>query len=135
MLSQQIIITDTSCLILLFNIQQLNLLQKLFNKVLITQQVADEYDDTLPEWIVIRNPKNLQKQKVLEKNLDKGEASSLALALEIQDCRLVIDDLDGRKMARQLGLNFTGTLGILTEAKENGFIDAVKPLLEKNQTH
>ncbi|WP_291083304.1 DUF3368 domain-containing protein [Flavobacterium sp. BFFFF1] len=36
-----------------------------------------------------------------------------------------------RKVAENLGLNFTGTIGILIKAKLTGLIPSIKPLLEK----
>lgn len=65
--------------------------------------------------------------------VDKGEASAIALALEMTDCLLIIDDLKGRKLARRLGLTITGTLGVLIQAKQNGYISMLKPLLDKAQ--
>ena len=51
--------------------------------------------------------------------------------LKSAGARLVIlDDRDARRYAERLGLPFTGTVGILLEAKERGFVDAVKPLLD-----
>ena len=75
----EIIISDTSCLILLDKINAWNLL-KAFNKpVFITPIIKNEFGKKLPPWIAIKSPKNLDIQKVLEVDLDKGEASALAL--------------------------------------------------------
>jgi len=49
----------------------------------------------------------------LELQLDKGEASAIALALEIQDSTLILDDFKARKVAEKLGLKITGTLGLM----------------------
>ena len=51
------IISDTSCLILLSNIDELHLLQKLYNTVTTTAEVANEFGARLPEWIVIKAAK------------------------------------------------------------------------------
>ena len=48
-----VIISDTSCLILLDKIQELAILKNLFGQVVTTQIVADEFGGLLPEWIVI----------------------------------------------------------------------------------
>lgn len=97
---QNIIISDTSCLILLDKIAELPLLQKLFGRILITQFIVDEYDRALPEWISVRNPQDPTHQRVLDVFLDKGEASAIALALETENCLLIIDELKGRKLAK-----------------------------------
>lgn len=128
---QPVIISDTSCLILLDKIGELHLLQKLFKTIYITQVVAGEFGSNLPDWIFIKNPQDQTNQRVLETTVDKGEASAIALALEQQDCLLIIDELKGRRLARQLGLTITGTLGVLAEAKRSGHIALLKPVLNK----
>ena len=52
-------------------------------------------------------------------------------SLELIDCLLIIDDLKGRNLAEQLGVKVTGTFGLIIEAKISGYIESVKPLLEK----
>jgi predicted nucleic acid-binding protein len=128
---QVTIISDTSCLILLDEIDELHLLRKLFGQVIITQIVAAEYGNELPDWVIVQNPADRKNQLVLETTLDKGEASSISLALEKENCLLIIDELRGRKLAKQIGLTITGTLGVLAQAKQNGHILALKPLLDK----
>lgn len=127
---QKIIVSDTSCLILLDKISQLDILKKLFNQVIVTQVVAEEYGKKLPEYIRIENAKNLTYQKILTSFVDPGEASAIALALEKKDCLLIIDDNKGRREAKQLGLNFTGTLGVLIAAKNKGHIKSLKNLID-----
>lgn len=63
--------------------------------------------------------------------LDLGEASAIALALEMVDILLVLDDLKGRKEAERLGFRITGTLGILFKAKKVGLIPDLKSYVEK----
>ena len=128
---QKVIISDTSCLILLEKIGELNLLHEIFGEILITQEVADEYGLTPPKWISIQNPINQNYQKILETNVDKGEASAIALAVELDDCLLIIDDLKGRNLAQALSIKITGTFGIIVEAKLSGQIASVKLYLEK----
>lgn len=125
------IITDSSCLILLDKINELELLRKMFAKVITTQTVADEFGMPLPEWITVQNPQDKTNQFILEASLDKGEASAIALGMEQEDCLLIIDELKGRKLAKRLGLNFTGTLGVIAEAKLSGHIPSVLPLIRK----
>lgn len=127
----KIVIADTSCLIVLDKIQALSILHKLYSEILITQEIADEYSSDLPGWIKIKSVTNLKKQKDLEVQLDSGEASAIALALELNDCLLILDDLQGRKVATSLNLEFTGTLGVLVRAKKSGYIPIIKPMLEE----
>ena len=73
---RKIIVSDTSCLILLDKIRKLDLLHSLFDIVTITQIVADEFGNKLPDYIQIENPKNSTYQKILESFVDIGEASA-----------------------------------------------------------
>lgn len=128
---QKIIISDTSCLILLHKIDKLQLLKSLFSEVLITSAIAAEFGRELPEWIIIKDPANLYYQQILNTIVDPGEASAIALALEQSSSLIILDDLKARKLATELKLVFTGTLGIIIEAKLSGKIESVKPLLIK----
>ncbi|MEO6189223.1 MAG: DUF3368 domain-containing protein [Saprospiraceae bacterium] len=128
---EKVIISDTSCLILLDNIGELHLLNKLFGQIIITDEIEKEFNKELPKWFIIQNPLNKNYQKILEASLDKEEASAIALAIENKDSLIIIDDLKGRKYAEELGLKNNGILGILVDAKLNGFIHAVKPFLIK----
>ncbi len=128
---QKTIISDASCIILLDKINELQLLKKLFGKITTTKEIAKEYKKTLPPWFEIKEPKEKKYLKILEVIVDKGEASAIALALEYDECLLIIDDLKGRKLASELGLQLTGTLGIIIEAKLSGKIKTIKPILSK----
>ncbi len=128
---QKVILSDTSCIILLDKIGELKLLHTLFGQVIVTQEIADEFKKELPFWFIIKEPTNKTYQKILEASLDKGEASAIAFAIEQTDCLLIIDDFKGRKYAEQLGIKITGTLGVIIEAKLSGCIESVKPLLDK----
>lgn len=81
----KIIISDTSCLIALSKIEKLDLLKDLYQEIIITNDVYQEFGGYLPDWIIITEVKDKQKQRDLEERLDKGESSSIALALEIDN--------------------------------------------------
>ncbi len=125
------IISDTSCLILLDKIGELSILNKLFGNIITTSEVAEEFGQTLPAWFEIKEPNDKNYQAIIEASLDKGEASAIALAIELDDCLLIIDDLKGRKFAHQLGLTIIGTIGVIVDAKLAGIIPSVKPILSK----
>jgi len=126
-----IVISDTSCLIVLEKINELTLLQKIYKEVLTTPEIANEFKKPLPGWIKITSPQSKSVQNELESRLDIGEASAIALGLETPDCTIVLDDLKARKIAESLKLNFTGILGIIVKAKQSNLISAVKPILQK----
>jgi len=126
----EIIVSDTSCLILLDKLGRLDLLRNLYGNVTITQVIANEFGKSIPEFIKIENPIDKNYQKILESFLDAGESSALALALEKKNCLLILDDIKGRREARQLKIHYTGTLGVLVIAKEKGLIKSFTNILE-----
>ncbi|MBA9077044.1 MULTISPECIES: DUF3368 domain-containing protein [Rufibacter] len=130
-LPSKIVIADTSCFILLDKIGELPLLKALFREVVTTTVIATEFGSPLPDWISIEEVTNIRYQKLLELEVDKGEASAIALSSEKEENVLILDDLQARKLAQRLGLPFTGTLGIIAKAKQVGIISSVKPIIEK----
>jgi predicted nucleic acid-binding protein len=128
-----IVISDTSCLILLDKIQSLDILNKLFSSIYTTQEVAFEFGKSLPNWIKIKSPKNKEYVNLLSLEVDSGEASAIALALEIGNSIVILDDFKARRLALKLEISFTGTLGILLRAKELGYIPSIRTILEKIQ--
>ena len=68
--------------------------------------------------------------EAMSNELDRGEAEVIALALELEANQILIDERRGRLVAARLNLRYIGILGILVEAKSQGLIPAVKPLLD-----
>lgn len=128
------VISDASCLILLAKIGHLPLLQQLFTTSFVTPTVAAEYGDDLPAWIQLATPVQPRPPELAAYVLDAGEFSALALALEMPDCFVVLDDNAARRAAHQLHLSFTGTAGLLVLAKKRGIIPSVRPLLAALRT-
>ena len=127
----KVIIADTSCLIVLDQIGELPILEKIYTEILITPEVRQEFKGTIPDWIKVKEVGDKKRQDILELDLDKGEASAIALSLEYEDCLLIIDERKGRLIAKKLGLRITGTLGIIIKGKELGVVSSVKEVLEK----
>ena len=125
------IISDTSCFIILTNINELDILHKVYQKILTTQEIAIEYGEALPEWVEIVTVKDKYRQQLLEMQIDKGESSAIALAIETPDSIVILDDYKARKIAQQLGIIYTGTIGVIIKAKLKEIIPSIKPLLEK----
>ena len=63
--------------------------------------------------------------------IDKGEASAIALAIELSDSVVILDDYKARKLAESLGIQIIGTIGIIIKAKRQGVIESIKPFLQK----
>ena len=125
------IISDTSCLIILTNIGELELLHNFYGQITTTLDIATEYGEALPEWVEIVSVADKSKQQLLELQIDKGESSAIALALETPGSTIILDDNKARKIANQLGLTFTGTIGIVVKAKLLGLIPSIKPIIAK----
>ncbi len=125
------IISDTSCFIILTNIGELELLHKVYGQIITTPEIAEEFGETIPEWVEIVSATDKYRQQILEMQIDKGESSALALALEIPNSTVILDDYKARKIAEQLGLTYTGTIGVIIKAKLTGIIASIKPLLQK----
>lgn len=126
----KIIISDTSTLILFHKIGEFNLLQKVYVELMTTPEIAEEFGEELPDWILIQEVSDKKYQKFLETQVDYGEASAIALATEFDDVLLLLDDLKARKLAVQLKFNVTGTLGIIHKAKQLSLIE--RCLKDKN---
>ena len=80
----KIIIADTSCLIALNNIDELYILQELYDTVWTTSEVNEEYGEPLPSFIQVKEVIDKKNIALLALTLDVGEASAIALALETQ---------------------------------------------------
>ncbi|MGV3585706.1 MAG: DUF3368 domain-containing protein [Adhaeribacter sp.] len=129
----ELIICDTSCLILLDKLSKLDLLKLCYSNIYITTEIAEEFGKILPDWIIIKEASNQALQQTLTQILGTGEASAIALTFDIPDNVVVLDDLKARKIAKSLNLKITGSLGILVKAKQQGFIEKLAPILEQVQ--
>ena len=125
---QKKVYVDTSVLILLFKINQLNLLQLLYSNVYITEEIRVEYSDDIPNWIIVES----SSTKISENfDLDKGETSLINNVMNYKNSLIIIDDAKARRVAKKLNLNFIGTIGVIITAKKLHHINKVKPLLIK----
>lgn len=124
-----IIISDTSCLIALDRIGRIDILQKVFKIVYTTKIVAEEFEKPLPEWISIKDVINLNLVEQLKLLLDAGEASAISLAIETENSILIIDEKKGRRIAQDLNLVIIGTLKVLLIAKNKGAIVSVNEVI------
>lgn len=85
-----VVVSDTSCLIALEKINQIEILAHLYQQVVVTPIVAREYGKPLPNWVSVQPAINHALQQHLEKNLDIGEASSIALACDTPGSLLLL---------------------------------------------
>lgn len=123
------IISDASCFILFQKINALDLLAGAYGRVLTTPTVAAEVRFDLPDWVDIVTPHDRDTEKYLAEKVDAGEASAIALALETDDSSIILDDLKARRLAKSLGLDVTGSVGVILNAKSIGLIPSIRPLI------
>jgi predicted nucleic acid-binding protein len=128
------IISDTSCLIILSKIGKFDLLKNIYRQITATTEIAEEFGEKLPEWIEVREVKDKYRQQLLEMQIDRGESSAIALALETPGSTIILDDYKARRIAELLNLTYTGTIGVIVKAKLMGLIPSIKPLLEQIRT-
>lgn len=135
------IIVNSTPLIVLSNINQLELLQKLYNDIYIPQAVYDEVtekDDSAcnqiknSNWIHICKIKNESEKRMYQAKLHDGEVEVMILAKEDpQNTTVIIDDNTAKKTAKFLGLKVTGTLGIILKAKRQNLISSVTTIMDQ----
>ena len=137
----QILIVNTSPLIHLAEAGLLMLLQDSASPIWVPEPVAREIhaygkDDptalalTTHAWLEVKTVDTFAPE-ILSWNLGAGESSVIALAQSLPGSMVVIDDLAGRRCAEALGLPLRGTVGLVLAAKQDGRIEAARPVLER----
>jgi len=134
-----IVICDASPLIALSVVNKLDLLECLFEKVLVPVSVFNELTIAgkpealrLAAWMQgkVFAAEDKQLVRSFSLSLDIGESEAMALYFEKKADYLLIDEKKGRKIAAYNKMNVVGSLGILLLSKQKGLIPSVKPLLE-----
>jgi len=123
------IVSDSTALIILFDLDRLDLLENLFEEIYITPSVLEEisfkYSIILPLFIKVIKPKNSELFNSLQMILDIGESEAIALAQEM-NLAIIIDEKKGRKIAKNMGIKVIGLLGVV-------YLNAKKGFLSKSQ--
>ncbi|MEO5344325.1 MAG: DUF3368 domain-containing protein [Gammaproteobacteria bacterium SHHR-1] len=136
-----IVVSNTSPLTNLACIGRFDLLRDLFGCILIAPGVKDELtaqgrawpgaaETQAADWITQQTPSNAPLIASLRTQLDKGEAETIALAVEVQAGLCLLDERDGRHIAQAQGLRIMGVVGVLIAAKHSGLIPALRPELD-----
>ena len=122
------VVADSTCLIALERIGQIEILPALFESVLIPPAVAQEFGISLP-WLKVERLSDRALAVALKMMIDDGEAEAITLSQE-QKCRIILDDRQARNVGSHMGLRFIGTVGILLLAKQRGILPTIKPVLQ-----
>lgn len=146
-MTEKPVISDTSPLIGLSKLNLLTILRDLYIEVWILREVENEFlalDETIRReilndapWIKTIDLVNFEEAMVYSK-LDAGETEVLTLAYKYDARLVIIDEQKARQEAKKIGLPSIGTVGILLEAKKEGLIVSIKPLLmtlQNNNMH
>lgn len=138
------LVSNTSPLLYLGRLGQINLLPALFETVTVPHQVVIELDagrllrpDTIDPrtftWITIVAVPQTTIDNLPVNQLGQGERAAIAYAHLSPGLTVALDDRQARLLAEQLALRIVGTLGILLKAKQAGLIPAIRPLLDAVQ--
>lgn len=136
-----IVVSNTSPLTSLAAIDQFDLLRLLFDKLHVSQGVIDELsfggtkwpgfnEAKGSDWVSIVPVKDQHLVDALRLELDRGEAETIALAIELKADLVLIDEKSGRFAAQHLGLKVMGIVGMIVEARRLKYISAARPLLD-----
>lgn len=133
-----IVVANTTPMISLASIGQLPIFEKLFGKIIIAEAVYQEikakpgygYDQIDCEFVEVRSIQGQLYKQLLLNQLDSGEAETIILAKELNADFVIIDENLGYRFAKNAGLTTIRTLSILLRAKQRGYIERVKPLLD-----
>lgn len=82
-------------------------------------------------WIESKEPSDTPLIRTLRQDIDRGEAQAIALATEMEASRVLIDEREARRRARNLGLEVTGALGILLQAAQEESLDSLSDALDR----
>ena len=131
------VVANTTPLIALADIGQLELLRKLYGEIWIPEAVLDEIktepaktEVSSSEWIKIKEIFKTEDKQLFRAKLHAGEVEVMILADEVNADLLIMDDNAAKKTAKFLGMKVTGTLGVLVRAKKEGYLPMVKPSLD-----
>lgn len=137
-----IIISDTTPINYLVLISEIDLLEKLYKRVIVPQAVVQEFHhpntppsvhswiNNPPAWIEIRSATVLDPTI----NLGAGETEAISLAIELAADYLLIDERKARKLATARGFAVTGTLNILEFAAIQEMVDLPTAMAKLQQT-
>ena len=131
------VVCNSSPLIHLSKAGRLSLLRDFFQEILVPREVLTESVENSggakdgkeikeADWIHPLSIEDTDLKKALKMTLDDGEAAAIVLALEQKADIVLMDDYDGRAVAKEYDLMVTGTIGILLKAKLEGKIPSLR---------
>jgi len=143
-LQMQAIVADTTPLNYLVVIEVVDILPRVYGRVLVPPAVKAELSDPKtpvmvsrwiaqsPSWVYVVPLRTPADSSLL--HLDAGEREAIALASGQQNSLLLMDKRDGTTAARSRGIAVIGTLAVLDQAAVRGWIDLPKVFNRLRQT-
>lgn len=138
-----LVVSNTSPILNLAIVNRLEFLRRQFGEILIPNAVLEELkiDEDRPGsqlirdaitsgWIQVQKVNNEPLVQLLKQTLDRGEAEAITLAIETEADWTILDEREGRKVAKSLGLQVVGILGVLIRAKQIGEIESLQPIID-----
>lgn len=133
------VVVNTTPLIALAEIGELHLLKDLYGIIEIPNAVFKEIESEpaytevreATDWIKVVDVDKPEQKKLLSSRLHTGEVEVILYAKDTNADLVILDDKLARKTAKYMDLTITGTLGVIVKAKEKGYVNAVKPIMDK----
>lgn len=141
---QIIIVSDTTPIRYLVEIEEVHILKELFGKVIIPQAVFNELQHPKtplqvkdwaanhPDWLEARQADT--SLFTPQRNLDAGEIEAFALVIELKATVILLDDGLATKEATRLNIAFLSTFTILEEAAKKDLLNLPSAVEKMRQT-
>ena len=133
------VVVNTTPIVALAEIGKLSLLHQLYGKIIIPEAVLDEIKSE-PAYTLVRENSgwidvvsfsiSSEIRKLFRSKLHAGEIEVISYAMKEKAELVIIDDMAARKMAKYMDLTVTGTMGVIIKAKQSGYIDNARYLID-----
>lgn len=141
----RLVVADTSPIVYLLSIGHIDVLPRLFSKVLLPDavlkelshptapRVVSDWVTALPTWVEIKQVDAIDDASLGA--LGAGERDAITLALSLHADLILIDERRGTAVALSKGFDVTGTLGVLLLAARRGLIDLADAFARLRRTN
>lgn len=127
--AEELVVADTSPLLNLALIQRLDLLKSQFDRITAPRQVWEEITDGEAGVDAIRSLRedgfltvtDVERSSLFIEifhELDRGETAAICHAIEHNADLILLDERDGRQVARRHNLTITGAIGVLLRGQK-----------------
>ena len=129
-----LVVADSSPILYLIIINAIDLLPRLYPRVVLPPEVvaelnhpnapleAQRWASKLPNWVEVVSAQSIIRD-LLDELLDPGEVAAIRIAEQLSADLVLLDDRDARRIAEHRGLRIAGTIGLLESAAEKGLLE------------